>query len=62
MDKQGVNHRGQIDMTHLSKTSCFVSASRVTYAVKPTAEEPFPDAKTPRGAILWTYYKSKVGM
>ena len=41
-----------IDITNLSKTSCFVSASRVTYAVKPTAEEPFPDAKTPRGAIL----------
>ena len=50
--KQRVNHRGHIDMTNLSKTSCFVSASRVTYAVKPTAEDPFPDAKTPRGAIL----------
>ena len=39
-------------LNNLSKTSCFVSASRVTYAVKPTAEEPFPDAKTPRDAIL----------
>ena len=30
----------------LSRTSCFVSGSRVTYAVKPTVEEPFPDANT----------------
>ena len=39
----------------LSKTSCFESGSRVTYAVRPTADEPLPDAYTPRGAILCTY-------
>lgn len=39
----------------LSSTSCFESGSRVTYAVKPTADEPLPEVNTPRGAILWTY-------
>ncbi len=44
---------------YLSRTSCFESGSRVTYAVRPTADEPFPDVYTPRGAILWTYYKTE---
>lgn len=43
--------------TYLSRTSCLESGSRVTYAVRPTADEPFPDAYTPRGAILCTYYE-----
>ena len=41
--------------TYLSSTSCLESGSRVTYAVRPTADEPFPEVYTPRGAILWTY-------
>ena len=52
-------NEGQI-ITNLPKQATyFVSASRVTYAVKPTAEEPFPDAETLRGhgVILCTYCK-----
>lgn len=37
---------------YLSNTSCLESGSRVTYAVKPTADEPLPEVYTPRGAIL----------
>src|SRR5690242_12069410 len=40
-----------------SRTSWRVSGSRVTYAVRPTADEPFPEVYTPRGAILCTYCK-----
>ena len=42
----------------LSNTISFVSGSLVTYTVRPTADEPFPEVKIPLGAILWTYYKS----
>ena len=41
-----------------SSTSCRVSGSRVTYAVRPTAEDPLPLVYTPRGAILWMYCSS----
>src|ERR1700730_2972716 len=40
-----------------SKTNCRVSGSRVTYAVRPTAEEPLPLVYIPRGAILWMYWR-----
>ena len=43
------------DGTHDSRTCCFESGSRVMYAVRPTADDPFPDVYTPRGAILLTY-------
>lgn len=33
----------QIVYSYLSSTSCFESGSRVTYAVRPTAEDPFPE-------------------
>jgi hypothetical protein len=42
----------------LSNTISLVSGSLVTYTVRPTADEPFPDVKIPLGAILWTYCKS----
>jgi hypothetical protein len=35
-----------------SRTRLRVSGSLVTYAVRPTADEPFPEVYTPRGAIL----------
>ena len=36
----------------LSNTISFVSGSLVTYTVRPTADEPFPEVKIPLGAIL----------
>lgn len=48
--------------TYLSKTNCFESGSRVTYAVKPTADEPFPEVYTPLGAILCTYCSPRLVM
>ena len=38
-----------------SRTMSFDSGSRVTYAVRPTAEEPLPEVYIPRGAMRWTY-------
>lgn len=37
---------------YVCKTSCLVSASLVTYAVKPTADEPRPDVYCDRGTKL----------
>lgn len=56
--------QGQMKLvdTNLSNTSCFESGSRVTYAVRPTADEPLPEVYTPRGAILCTYYNPKSDM
>ena len=42
----------------LSSMISFVSGSLVMYTVKPTAELPFPDVYIPRGANLWTNYRS----
>ena len=41
-----------------SRTNSLVSGSLWTEAVRPTAEEPFPDVYTPLGAILCTYDSS----
>lgn len=40
------------------RTSCRVSGSFVTYAVRPTALEPLPDVYWPRGTRLYTYWSS----
>ena len=37
------HHHPEFPATNLSSTSCFESGSRVTYAVKPTADDPFPE-------------------
>ncbi|KAL7442925.1 hypothetical protein ACHAXM_008615 [Skeletonema potamos] len=37
-----------------SITSSRVSGSRTTDAVRPTADDPFPDVYTPLGDSLWT--------
>ncbi len=42
-------------LTHVCSTSCLVSGSLVTYAVKPTALDPLPDVYWPLGIRLWTY-------
>ena len=42
----------------LSNTNSLVSGSLVTYTVRPTADDPFPDVNIPLGAILCTYCKS----
>ena len=40
------------------RTSCRVSGSFITYAVRPTALEPLPDVYWPRGTRLYTYWSS----
>ncbi len=40
------------------RTSCRVSGSFITYAVRPTALDPFPDVYWPRGTRLYTYWSS----
>ena len=40
---------------YVCSTSCLVSGSLVTYAVRPTALEPLPDVYCPRGMRLYTY-------
>lgn len=40
------------------RTSCRVSGSFITYAVRPTALEPLPEVYWPRGTRLYTYWSS----
>lgn len=40
------------------RTSCRVSGSFITYAVRPTALEPLPEVYWPRGTRLYTYWRS----
>ena len=49
-------------MTYVCSTSCLVSGSLVTYAVKPTALDPFPEVYWPRGIRLCTYWNENIGM
>ena len=42
-DKPEAKTSEEIVNSYLSSTSCFESGSRVTYAVRPTAEDPFPE-------------------
>lgn len=47
---------------HVCNTSCLVSGSLVTYAVRPTALDPFPEVYWPRGIRLCTYWNGNVRM
>ena len=57
-DRVPPQHRRSHRLTHVCSVSCLVSGSLVTYAVRPTADEPLPEVYWLRGTRLNTYCSS----